>query len=156
MDRIEDIPTRDVMTPDPAWLAADETVDRAAALFAESGAGVLPVCTRDRRPVGVVTDRDIVVRVLAQGADPCATRVGEVAEGPVVVADAGDPVAATAECLARHRLRRLPVVDGGRLVGIVSRRDVAERLGDAERPETDDRRSGRWAFGRPYRSRRRG
>ena len=153
MDRTHITPTREVMTPDPDWLAADETVDRAAALFAETGAGALPVCTRDGRPVGVVTDRDLVVRVLAQGADPGATRVREIAEGPVVVADAGENVEDAAHRLAEHRLRRLPVVDDGRLVGMLTRRDIEERLEGADRPDTGDHRTGRWALGRPYASR---
>jgi len=150
MDRIDTTPTRDVMTPDPAWLAADETADRAAALFAESGTGVLPVCTRDRRPLGVVTDRDLVVRLLAQGCDPRATPVAELAEGPPVVADASEPAEEAAYRLAEHGLRRLPVVEDGRLVGILTRRDLEQRMEGAERPDTDDHRSGRWLLDRAY------
>ena len=155
MDRIDTTLTRDVMTPDPAWLASDETADRAAALFAETGAGALPVCTRDGRPVGVVTDRDLVVRVLAQGADPFETPVGEVADGPPVVADAGETVDRAAYRLSEHGLRRLPVVEDGHLVGMLTRRDIEERLEGAERPDTGDHRSGRWALRRRYGSHKR-
>lgn len=63
-------------------LIADETADRAAALFAKTGAVELAVYTRDSRPLGVVRDRDLVVRVLAQGADPCATPVSELVSRP--------------------------------------------------------------------------
>jgi CBS domain-containing protein len=71
---------------DRTSLIADETADRAAALFAESGAVELPVYTRDSRRLGVVRDRDLVVRVLAQGADPCTTRVREIVRRPAPAA----------------------------------------------------------------------
>ena len=83
------------------------------------------VVVDDRRLVGILTDRDIVVRVVAEGLDPAVVRVGEVASRDPVTVGSDQALDEAMELMARHRVRRLPVVDDGRLVGVVSQADIA-------------------------------
>lgn len=149
--------TRDVMTAPAITVDGDASVSEAAELFAATGVGALPVCDGDGHPIGVVTDRDLVVRVLCQDRDGLDRPVREVAEPQPIVADADAPVASTVATMRLHSLRRLPVVDGGRVVGVVSREDLVRCVPLHEADElhqidgdASDRRSGRWAFERPY------
>jgi signal-transduction protein with cAMP-binding, CBS, and nucleotidyltransferase domain len=151
------------MTAQPEWISPRETAAAAAERFAATGVSALPVCDEAGTPVGILTDRDLVVRLLAQGGDPCEVPVGELAESPAVTADAGQPLIETARQLVRHRLRRMPVVQGGRLVGMVSRGDVAAYLQpddvsalleEVSRSGLSDRRGGAWTFRTPYGRRR--
>lgn len=149
--------TRDVMTAPAITVSADASVTDAAELFAATGVGALPVCDGDGHPIGVVTDRDLVVRVLCQDRDGLDRPVREVAEPQPVVADAGAPLARTVATMRRHGLRRLPVVDGSRVVGVVSREDLVRCVPLHEADElhridggASDQRSGRWAFERAY------
>lgn len=90
----------------------------------------MPV-VEDGRLVGIVTDRDLVVRVLAEGRDPKSTTVREAASGGLVTVSADDDLVKTLDLLGKHQVRRLPVVEGGRLVGIVAQADVAREVGSA-------------------------
>ena len=114
----------DVMTPGVESTTSAEALRDAARTMREGDFGSMPVVD-DGRLVGVLTDRDIVVRAVAEGLDPAVARVGEVASrDPVTVAPEQDLDEAM-ELMARHRVRRLPVVADGRLVGVVSQADVA-------------------------------
>jgi CBS domain-containing protein len=86
--------------------------------------GSMPVVD-DGRLVGVLTDRDIVVRAVAERLDPATVRVGEVASREPVTVPPSEALDDAMELMARHKVRRLPVVDGGRLVGVVSQADIA-------------------------------
>jgi CBS domain-containing protein len=121
---------RDIMTPDARCVGADETLVDAARLMAELDVGALPVCGADDRLKGMVTDRDIVVRCLAQGGDPATTTAGELAQGKPVTIGADDDVDVALRTMAEHQVRRLPVIDGHRLVGMVSQADVARAMPD--------------------------
>jgi CBS domain-containing protein len=114
----------DVMTPGVESTTSTDALRDAARSMREGDFGSMPVVD-DGRLVGMLTDRDIVVRGVAQGLDPTTCRVGDVASRePVTVApdqDLDDAI----ELMARHRVRRLPVVADGRLVGVVSQADVA-------------------------------
>jgi CBS domain-containing protein len=90
----------------------------------EGDFGSMPVVDEGRL-VGVLTDRDIVVRAVAERLDPAAVHVGEVASRDPVTVSPGDGLDAAMELMARHKVRRLPVVEGGRLVGVVSQADIA-------------------------------
>lgn len=122
---------RDIMTENPVSVRPDSQVVEAARLMASEDVGSLPVVDGDRL-VGVVTDRDITVRVVAEGRDAGATTVGEIASSdPVTVKPDADLDEALRE-MARNQVRRIPVVEGDRLVGIVAQADVARETSDSE------------------------
>ena len=119
---------REIMTPDPTCVRASQTVREAAQLMADKGVGSLPICGEDDRLKGMITDRDIVVKVLAEGKDPRAVTAGELAQGEAVTIGADDEATEIMNTMARHKVRRLPVIDGHTLVGIISQADVARAL----------------------------
>ena len=128
---------RDVMTPDCTCVGENETLLDAARKLAELDVGALPICGEDDRLKGMLTDRDIVVRALAQGKDPATTRAGELGQGDgqTVTIGADDSVDEALRTMIEHKVRRLPVIDGRELVGIISQADLAtsvdeERVGD--------------------------
>jgi CBS domain-containing protein len=123
---------REIMTPDVHCVRESETVLDAARLMADLGVGALPICGEDHRLRGMLTDRDIVVKILAEGKDPRAVHTGEVAQGEAVTIGADDDAAEILRTMSRHKVRRLPVIDGNRLVGMVSQADVARALPDAQ------------------------
>jgi CBS domain-containing protein len=127
---------RDIMTPECTCVGEDDTVLDAAKRLAELDVGSMPICGSDDRLKGMITDRDIVVKVLAQGKDPSSTRVGELAtQGEVVTIGADDSIDEALRTMTEHKVRRLPVIDDQRCVGIVSQADIAtnideEKVGD--------------------------
>jgi CBS domain-containing protein len=121
---------KDLMTPNPTTVAPDTPVSDAAKHMAREDVGPLPV-VEDGRLVGIVTDRDLVVRVLADERDPRSTPVREAASGGLVTLSPDDDLVKTLDLLAKHQVRRLPVVDGDPLVGIVAQADVAREVGSA-------------------------
>ena len=121
---------RDVMTPDAQCVGENETVLDAARKLADLGVGAMPICGEDNRLKGMLTDRDIVVKVLAQGKDPGSTRAGELGQGDgkTVTIGADDSIEEALRTMIDHKVRRLPVIDGHRLVGIISQADIARNL----------------------------
>jgi CBS domain-containing protein len=120
---------RDIMTPGADWIDLDLTVVEAARRMADGGMGAMPVCNGDGHLQGMITDRDIVVKVLAAGKDPKSTKVGELADQPeVVTIGADDSIDEALATMKKHAVRRLPVIDGTDLVGMVSQADVARNL----------------------------
>src|SRR3954454_12778312 len=117
---------REIMTGGVECVGEDETVLDAAKKMSQLGVGALPICGNDNRLKGMITDRDIVVKVLAQGKDPASTRAGELGEGKPVTIGADDTLEELARTMAQHRVKRLPVIDGHELVGVVSEADLAE------------------------------
>ena len=117
---------REIMTGGVECVGEDETVLDAAKKMAELSVGALPICGNDNRLKGMVTDRDIVVKVLAQGKDPASTRAGELGEGKPVTIGADDTLEELVRTMAQHKVKRLPVIDGHELVGVVSEADLAE------------------------------
>jgi CBS domain-containing protein len=126
---------RDLMTNDPRTLESGATVVEAARLMRDEDAGLVPVVEGDRL-VGTVTDRDIAVRVVAEGKSPASMTVGEIASRDLVTIDPQQGLDEALRLMARHQVRRLPVVEeDGKLVGIVAQADIArsasdERTGD--------------------------
>jgi CBS domain-containing protein len=113
------------MTPAPKCVGENETLVDAAVLMATLDVGALPICGEDNRLKGMLTDRDIVVKSLAQGGDPRSTRAGELAEGKPVTIGADDDIEEALKMMKKHQVRRLPVIDDHSLVGIISQADIA-------------------------------
>ncbi|QIS22085.1 CBS domain-containing protein [Nocardia terpenica] len=108
---------------------SSDAVLQAARTMAETGAGALPICGEDGKLKGMLTDRDIVVKVVAQRNDPIGVMAGELAEGVPFVVQAGDDVTEVLTAMAEHRVRRIPVLEDKKLVGIIAQADVARALG---------------------------
>ena len=128
---------RDIMSDDCTCIGENDTVLDAAKKLAELDVGSMPICGEDDRLKGMLTDRDIVVKVLAQGKDPASTKAGElgVGDGNVVTIGADDSIDEALSTMSSNQVRRLPVIDGKKLVGIVSQADIArnideEKVGD--------------------------
>jgi CBS domain-containing protein len=126
---------RDVMTGDVECIGENDSVADAAKRLAELNVGAMPICGEDNRLKGMLTDRDIAVKVVAQGKDPSTTKAGELGEGKPVTIGADDSVDDALRTMSEHQVRRLPVIDGHKLVGIVSQADLArnideEKVGD--------------------------
>jgi CBS domain-containing protein len=121
---------REIMTPDATCVGEKETLVDAARKMADLGVGSLPICGDDNRLKGMLTDRDIVVKALAKGRNPADVTVGEFAQGKPVTIGADDDANDILRTMGQHQVRRLPVIDGHQLVGIVALADVARALPD--------------------------
>src|SRR5438552_16495894 len=120
---------REVMTSNPSTIEAGGFVVEAAKIMKQEDAGVVPV-TENGRLIGMVTDRDIAIRVVAEGKDPQSTSIREVASTDLVTIDPQQDLDEALRLMAQHKVRRLPVVEeDGRLVGVVAQADGA-REGD--------------------------
>ena len=124
--------TRDIMTAAPRCIGENDSLSIAAALMSELDVGALPICGEDRKLKGMLTDRDIVVRAVAEGLDPESTPARALAQGKPVTVDATDDIRVALERMQEHQIRRLPVIDDHILVGIISQADIARSLA----PET--------------------
>jgi CBS domain-containing protein len=119
---------REIMTPGAECVGENETLEAAARKMKDLDVGALPICGEHERLVGVVTDRDIVVRCLAIGTDPRQVTAGQLAEGKPVTVGADDSVEEAVRTMTDHQVRRLPVIDGHDLVGMVSQADIARSM----------------------------
>jgi CBS domain-containing protein len=126
---------RDVMTQSAECVGENETVLDAARRLADLNVGAVPICGEDNRLKGMLTDRDIVVKVLAAGKDPASTRAGELGAGKPVTIGADDSIEEALHTMSQHQVRRLPVIDGHDLVGIVSQADIARNLDEEKTGE---------------------
>ena len=122
---------REIMSSGVECVGENETVIDAARKMARLDVGALPIRGEDDRLKGMLTDRDIVLKVLAQGKDPNTCTAGELAEGKPVTIGADDDAEELVRTMSRHQVKRVPVIDGHRLVGMVSEADVAGEV----RPE---------------------
>lgn len=121
----------EIMSTDITVIREEETMRDAAQRLASDDIGVLPICDSNKQLKGILTDRDIVVHVIARGKDPASTTARELEQGEIVTLRPDDSVEHALDLMAQHQVRRLPVVDNGRVVGMVSQADVAK----AVRPE---------------------
>ena len=121
----------DVMTPNPRTVSPDDTVQAAARIMQSEDTGAVPV-VNDGRVIAVVTDRDIVVRVVAEGA-PLSSPVRNIATQHVICATPDMSTREANDLMSEHQIRRLPVVENDRLVGIVSIGDLAVKEGKDSR-----------------------
>jgi CBS domain-containing protein len=122
---------RDAMTENPRSIGASASVVEAARLMRDEHIGSLPI-TDDEELVGMITDRDITTRVVAEAADPKMTSVGDVVSRDLISVEPDEDLEEAVQLMASHQVRRLPVVENGRLVGIVAQADVALNLRENE------------------------
>jgi len=117
---------REIMTEGCECAGENDSIADAAKKLKELGVGSMPICGEDDRLKGMITDRDIVTKVVAEGRDPSSVKVGELGEGKPVTIGADDSVTEAIKTMTEHQVRRLPVIDGHELVGIVSQADIAK------------------------------
>ncbi|MEO3973104.1 CBS domain-containing protein [Streptomyces sp. CAU 1734] len=123
---------KDIMHAGAQWIPMHETLDRAAQLMRELNVGALPIADADERLCGILTDRDIVVGCVAMGHDPAKITAGEMARGTPRWIEAGSDVSDVLQEMEVHQIRRLPVIEGKRLVGMISEADLARHLSDEQ------------------------
>ena len=123
---------RDAMTADPRTVRRDDAVVDAAKIMEEEDVGSVPVVDVDNVLVGMITDRDIVLRVVAAGKEPRTTTAGEVATKDVSPAYPDEPLDEALEQMAYRQVRRLPVIEDDRVVGILAQADVVQEVKDKE------------------------
>ncbi|HEX2287863.1 MAG TPA: CBS domain-containing protein [Gaiellaceae bacterium] len=126
---------REVMTSNPRTIEPDKPVADAAKLMRDEDVGLAPVVEGDRL-VGTLTDRDIAIRVVAEGKDPASTSVREVASTDIVTVSPEQDLDEALSLMAQHQVRRVPVVEqDGRLVGVVAQADVARQADEHQTGE---------------------
>jgi CBS domain-containing protein len=120
---------RDLMTPNPCAIDKDKPVEYAAKMMRDEDVGLAPIVDSDRL-VGMFTDRDVAVRVVAEGKDPQTAKVSEVMSRELVTIDPDQELEEALRLMSKHQVRRLPVVEeDGRLIGVIAQADIARELG---------------------------
>ena len=123
---------RDIMSTNVECASVNDTLTEAAKKMRDLDVGALPICGDDNRLKGMLTDRDITVRAVAEGMDPSTVKVSELAEGKPVTIGADDSLEEAMRTMTEHDVRRLPVIDGHDLVGMISQADIAQNLSGSE------------------------
>ena len=119
---------REIMSGNVECIGENESLADAARKMRDLDVGALPICGQDNRLAGMLTDRDLVVKCIAEGGDPTTTRAGSFSEGKPVTIGADDPIEEVLRTMGQYKVRRLPVIDGHDLVGVVSQADVAKNV----------------------------
>jgi CBS domain-containing protein len=119
---------REIMTAERTCANETDTVQSAASTMQRLGVGALPICGQDNKLKGMVTDRDIVIKVVAEGKDSKSVTVGELQQPEAVTIGADDDADEILATMREHKVRRLPVIDGNELVGVIALADVAKAL----------------------------
>jgi len=119
---------RDIMHPGAECIGENDSVATAAQRMRDLGVGSLPICGADDRLHGILTDRDIAVKCIAEGRDPAQVRAGDLAEGPLFWVEATADIGEVLHQMEDHRVKRLPVIESHRLVGMISEADLARNL----------------------------
>ncbi|MEY9893752.1 CBS domain-containing protein [Catenulispora sp. MAP12-49] len=130
---------KDIMHPGAQWIYREETLDRAAELMRGLDVGALPVSDQNERLCGIITDRDIVVKCVALGHDPAKTTCADLCEGTPRWVDVDTDVADVLHEMENRRIRRMPVVENKRLVGMISEADLAAHLSERQLGEFVER-----------------
>ncbi|WP_329121248.1 CBS domain-containing protein [Streptomyces sp. NBC_01353] len=123
---------KDIMHSGAQWIPRHETLDRAAQLMRDLNVGALPIADENERLCGIITDRDIVVGCVAMGRDPAKVTCGEMAQGTPRWIEAGSDVGEVLHEMTGHQIKRLPVIENKRLVGMISEADLAQHLDDEQ------------------------
>ncbi len=119
---------RDIMHVGAECIGEHETLAQAARRMRDLDVGALPICGEDDRLHGIITDRDIVIKCVAAGGDPETVTAGDLAQGKPFTVDADASAGQVLRVMEDHRIRRLPVIDNHRLVGMISEADLARHL----------------------------
>ncbi len=119
---------REIMTSDVECVGENDDLVTAARKMRDLNVGALPICGEDNKLHGMLTDRDIVVKCLAEGGDPTTTTAGSLGEGKPITIGADDDLDEVIRTMRQYQVRRLPVIDGHKLVGMVAQADVAKSL----------------------------
>ena len=125
----------DIMTTEVTFCVPQDSVEHAARLMRTEDVGPIPVVENpeSKRLVGIITDRDITVKVIAEGREARRTRVGDIMTPDPVSCRESDSIHSAISAMSNHQVRRIPIVDeNDRLAGIISQADVATRVGDTE------------------------
>lgn len=123
---------RDIMHLGAECIGENETLESAARHMRDLHVGALPICGEDGRLHGIITDRDIVVRCIAEGRDPGTVTAGDLARGTPIWVDAQADTSEVLRLMEENTIRRLPVMDNQRLIGMISEADLATHLGQGE------------------------
>lgn len=121
---------RDIMHAGAQCIGEHQTLDEAAKMMRDMGVGSLPICGDDKKLHGIITDRDIVVKCVAEGMEPSMCTAGELAQGMVTWVDADTDMAMVLDTMSREQIKRMPVVSDHMLVGMISESDLARHLDD--------------------------
>jgi CBS domain-containing protein len=119
---------RDIMHPGAECIGENDSIATAAQRMRDLGVGSLPICGADDRLHGILTDRDITVKCIAEGRDPAQVRAGDLVEGTLFWVDANADIGEVLNQMEDHRVKRLPVIESHRLVGMISEADLARHL----------------------------
>jgi CBS domain-containing protein len=119
---------RDIMHIGAECIGEHQTLRHAAQRMRDLDVGALPICGDDDRLHGIITDRDIVTKCIAGGTDPATVTAGQLAQGTPVTVDSAGDVSEVLHLMEEHQIRRLPVIDNHRLVGMISEADLARHL----------------------------
>ncbi|GGT25759.1 CBS domain-containing protein [Streptomyces purpureus] len=123
---------KDIMHSGAKWIPRHETLDRAAQMMRDLNVGALPIADENERLCGIITDRDIVIGCVALGHDPSRITCGEMAKGTPRWIDAESDVGEVLQEMKGHQIKRLPVIENKRLVGMISEADLAKHLNDEQ------------------------
>jgi CBS domain-containing protein len=123
---------REIMHPGAECIGENDTLAQAARRMRDLHVGAMPICGQDDRLKGIITDRDIVVRCVAEGADPSSMTAREMAQGTPIWVEADADHGEVLRLLEQHKIRRIPVIEGHRLVGMISEADLATHLSESE------------------------
>jgi CBS domain-containing protein len=123
---------REIMHAGAECISDSQTLQQASQQMRDSDVGALPICGDDGRLLGIVTDRDIVVKCVANGVDPSTVPAGQLAQGKPVTVDPKADVNDVLHLMEENQIRRLPVIDNQRVVGMISEADLARHLPEQE------------------------
>lgn len=126
---------RDMMTGSAECIGEQETVVKAARKMEEYNVGAMPICGTDDRLIGMLTDRDIVVKVVAAGKDPASVTALDLAQGTPFYIDADASADEAIQLMEQHKVRRLPVISDQKLIGMLSQGDLATNIDESKAGE---------------------
>lgn len=115
----------ELMTRDPQCVLGKTPVPEVAAMMRRTNLGALPVCNKDDNLIGMITDRDIVVQAVGNGRDLESSTAKDLVHGKLVTVESDDSLGAAVETMIQHKVRRVPVIQRGKLVGVLSQADIA-------------------------------
>lgn len=121
---------REIMNSSIQTITEDQTLTEAATLMRDLGVGALPVQSTEGTLQGIITDRDIVVRACAEGRDLASTRAGELAQGIVSTIGPDEPAETIVDLMGTQQVKRMPVVENGAVIGIISESDLAKNVAE--------------------------